>query len=58
MQRLPKWPKPLRTGEINGANNINVTQTTWGKNLTHTTIDDNATLQNLLVTNLMTRVIA
>jgi len=48
----------LRGNSVIGANNVNVTLTSWGKNLVHTTIDDNATLQNLLVTNLMTKVIA
>ena len=48
----------LRGDSVTGANNVNVTNTTWGKNLVHTTIDDNLTLQNMLVTNLMTRVIA
>ena len=48
----------LRGNSITGAINVNVTTTTWGKNLTHTTIDDSLTLQSQLVNNLMTRVIA
>lgn len=48
----------LKGSSVFGAYNINVTNTTWGKNLSHTSIDDNATLQSLLVNNLMTRVIA
>ena len=48
----------LKGDSVTGANNVNVTNTTWGKNLVHTTIDDNLTLQNTLVNNLMTRVIA
>ena len=48
----------LKGNSIAGAHNTNVTQTSWGKSLVHTTIDDSATLQGLLVGDLMTRVIA
>ena len=48
----------IRGNSVNGANNVNVTLTSWGKVLIHTTIDDNAALQGLLVNKLMTRVIA
>jgi hypothetical protein len=48
----------LKGNSVVGANNVNVTLTSWGKSLVHTTIDDNATLQNALLTNLTTRVIA
>lgn len=47
----------LRGNSISGANNVNVTNTTWGKSLVHTTIDDNATLQSYLVNSLKTHVI-
>jgi hypothetical protein len=48
----------LRGTSISGSNNVNVTQTTWGRSLTHTTIDDNATLQSLLINSLITRIVA
>lgn len=48
----------LRGNNVSGANNVNVTKTTWGKQLVHTTIDDNATLQSQLVNNLKARVTA
>lgn len=47
----------LKGNSVAGANNINVTQTSWGQSLVHTTLDDNATLQILLVGNLKTRVL-
>jgi hypothetical protein len=48
----------LRGNSVAGAkNNVNVTLTAWGKSLVHTTIDDHATLQSILVNNLMTRVV-
>jgi hypothetical protein len=47
----------LKGNSVAGANNVNVTLTTWGKSLVHTTIDDNATLQGLLVNKLMTRIV-
>lgn len=48
----------LKGNSVAGATNINVTQTTWGRQLVHTTIDDNATLQQALVGELMSRMIA
>jgi hypothetical protein len=47
----------IKGNTVAKANNVNVTLTTWGKGLVHTTLDDNATLQSLLVNKLMTRVI-
>lgn len=48
----------LKGNSVAGATNINVTQTTWGRQLVHTTIDDNATLQQALIGKLMSRMIA
>jgi hypothetical protein len=48
----------LKGNSIGGAHNKNVTQTSWGKSLVHTTIDDSVTLQRVLVGDLVTRVIA
>ena len=47
-----------RGNTVSGAHNLNVTTTSWGKNLGHTTIDDSPTLQGLLVGSLMAHVIA
>lgn len=47
----------LRGNSVSGANNLNVTNTSWGKKLLHTTIDDNATVQGIIVTNLTSRVV-
>lgn len=46
----------LRGNSVTGAVNVNVTNTTWGTNLVHTTIDDNATVQTTIITNLGTKV--
>ena len=46
-----------RGNTVSGAQNLNVTTTSWGKNLGHTTIDDSPTLQGLLVGSLMAHVI-
>lgn len=54
-QRNDFW---LKGNAVAGANNVNVTTTDWGKSLTHTTVDDNATLQSLLVNSLATRIVA
>ena len=43
---------------VPGASNLNVTTTSWGKNLIHTTIDDSPTVQAMVVTNLTAKVIA
>ena len=48
----------LKGDSVTGANNLNVTSTSWGKSLVHTTIDDNSTVQLTLVTNLTTRLVA
>lgn len=48
----------LKGDSVTGANNLNVTTTSWGKSLVHTTIDDHSTVQQLLVSNLTTRVVA
>lgn len=48
----------LKGTSVAGAVNTNVTQTTWGKNLLHTTIDDSAVLQGLLTSALTARVTA
>ena len=47
----------LKGNAVSGANNVNVTLTSWGKKLVHTTIDDNATLQDILISNLKSMVI-
>ncbi len=47
----------LKGNSVSGANNINVTNTTWGKNLAHTSIDDNLTLHGILLKNLTDRLI-
>lgn len=47
----------LKGNTVSKANNINVTKTTWGKNLAHTSIDDNLTLQGMLLKNLTDRLI-
>ncbi len=47
----------LKGNSVSGANNINVTNTTWGKNLVHTSIDDNLTLHGMLLKNLTDRLI-
>ena len=47
----------LKGNTVSGANNINVTNTTWGKNLVHTSIDDNLTLHGMLLKNLTDRMI-
>ena len=47
----------LEGNSVAGAHNTNVTQTTWGKSLTHTTIDDSPTLQSRLLSHLITRVV-
>jgi hypothetical protein len=48
----------LRGDSVTGAANLNVTNTTWGRLLVHTTIDDNSIVQQTLVNNLTTRVVA
>ena len=48
----------LRGDSVAGANNLNVTKTSWGKSLVHTTIDDHSTVQQTLVNNLTTRLVA
>lgn len=46
----------LKGNSVRGAQlNLNVTSTTWGKSLVHTTVDDNAVLQDTLVNRLTTR---
>jgi len=45
----------LKGNTIVGANNLNVTNTTWGSSLVHTTLDDNAMVQSIVVGNLKTR---
>ena len=49
---------PLKGDSVTARTTSTLRNTTWGQNLVHTTIDDNATLQNTLVTNLMKRIIA
>jgi hypothetical protein len=48
----------VKGNSVAGAHNTNVTSTSWGKSLTHTTIDDSVTLQNSLVGDLIARVTA
>lgn len=45
----------LRGDSVAGANNWNVSNTTWGAGLVHTSIDDNATLQSIVAGNLQSR---
>lgn len=45
----------LKGNTVIGANNLNVTSTTWGSSLVHTTLDDNAMVQSIVVGNLKTR---
>lgn len=47
----------IRGNSVTGANNINVTNTTWGSGLVHTTIDDNATVQSTIIANLTAKVV-
>ncbi len=47
-----------RGNNVSGAKNLNVTKTTWGKNLRHVTIDDDPTVQQMLIDSLTARVIA
>jgi hypothetical protein len=42
----------LRGNSVANAANVNVTNTTWGKSLVHTTIDDHALVQSTIVNNL------
>ncbi|HND55601.1 MAG TPA: hypothetical protein PLV92_24470, partial [Pirellulaceae bacterium] len=53
-QRKDFW---LKGNAVAGANNVNVTATTWGASLVHTTVDDSPTLQSLLVNSLVTRIV-
>src|SRR5262249_40768253 len=46
----------IKGNSVSGAHNTNVTSTSWGKSLTHTTIDDSPTLQGLLLGDLIARV--
>lgn len=48
----------IRGNSVTGAVNVNVTTTTWGKLLVHTTIDDNAMVQGIIVTNLKAKLLA
>jgi len=48
----------LRGNSVAGAANVNVTNTNWGNSLVHTTIDDNAMVQSIIVSNLTARVLA
>jgi hypothetical protein len=47
----------LKGNSVTGANNLNVTLTTWGKNLVHTSMDDDPTVQGIIITNLTAKVI-
>lgn len=47
-----------RGNTVSGAQNVAVTKTTWGKNLRHVTIDDDPTVQQIVINNLRARVIA
>jgi len=46
----------LRGNNVAGAVNLNVTSTAWGQSLVHTTIDDSAMVQSIIVSNLTTKV--
>jgi hypothetical protein len=46
-----------RGDSVPGASNLNVTETSWGRNLRHTTIDDSPTVQAMVVNNLTAKVI-
>jgi len=48
----------IKGNSVNGAVNVNVTTTTWGKLLVHTTIDDNVMVQQIIVTNLKAKLLA
>ena len=48
----------LKGNSVSGAANLNVTTTTWGKTLGHTTIDDHAMVQDRIVTNLKAQLTA
>jgi hypothetical protein len=47
----------LEGNSVAKAHNTNVTNTSWGRSLSHTTIDDSPTLQSLLLGHLITRVV-
>jgi hypothetical protein len=48
----------LRGNSVAGAVNLNVTNTVWGRNLVHTTIDDSSMVQSIIVSNLTAKVLA
>ena len=48
----------LRGNSVTGAKNLNVTNTTWGRNLVHTTVDDHTMVQSIIVSNLSLKLIA
>lgn len=46
----------VKGNSLAGATNLNVTNTAWGSALIHTTIDDDATVQGIITTNLKSKV--
>jgi hypothetical protein len=48
----------VKGNSVTGAANVNVTSTTWGSSLVHTTIDDNAMVQSILVSNLKLKMVS
>jgi hypothetical protein len=47
----------LRGNSVSGANNLNVTNTSWGSRLVHTTIDDSANVQAIIIADLTAKVV-
>jgi hypothetical protein len=48
----------FKGNSVSGANNVNVTETSWGRKLAHVSIDDDPTVQATIITNLTSRVVA
>lgn len=46
----------IRGNSVPGASNINASDTNWGSSLVHSSIDDNATVQSIIIGNLTARV--
>jgi hypothetical protein len=47
----------LKGNTVAGANNLNVTSTTWGSSMVHTTIDDSPMVQSIIIIDLSARVV-
>jgi hypothetical protein len=48
----------FKGNSVSGANNVNVTNTSWGRRLAHIGIDDDPTVQATIIANLTSRVVA